>query len=184
LTYIDGRSDDAFDCSVNIKSNENYSPTFKFCEYDDDDIYVDNFGDKYCWSELAHGSDYECEYWWNGDEDVFYGAWEFFNQCPIKIDYIWPPQNYTEEYFDVCDVSPESIDYVQKSFENEPTVHIHTYNDQSDPNYIITDFHLRVDKSKYKIHAGAHGGLNCFVNRKNGEEGMDGWDYNFHFLGL
>lgn len=79
---------------------------------------VDNFGPKYCWSDLAQGSNYECEYWWDGDAEVFYGAWEFYNQCPIKIDYIWPPVNYTEEYFDVCDVDPANVNYTQKSFEN------------------------------------------------------------------
>lgn len=145
---------------------------------------LDNFGIDIDSDMLATGG-IECDYWWNGDEDVFYGALEFYNQCPIKINYIWPPSRYTEEYFDVCDTNPEMIEYVQKSFENQPTVHIHSYNDQSDPNYIITDFNLRVDKSKYKIHAGAHGGLSCYVNRRNeAEEYLDSVDPDFHLLGL
>jgi len=46
----------------------------------------------------------------------------------------------TYDFVDQCDTPPLEVEpeYIYPEFLDEPTVHIHTYNDENDPNYLVT----------------------------------------------
>ena len=160
---------------MNSRSSSDYSPTFNRNSYDWKGVSVNNFGGSP--PELADGG-VDCDYWWDGDEDVFWGAIDFYNQCPVKTSSVWPPAYYTDEFYDRCDDPlPEQT---AVSFKKNPTVHINSYNDESDPNYIVTEFNLRVSKARYNLQQQSHGGLACVVYRNDG----DSDDEDFDGLGI
>ena len=96
---------------------------------------------------------------------------------------MWPPVLYTDDFLDQCDL-PEEINYTTKPFLEKPTVHIHTYNDEYDPSYLITELWLWIDKSKYNIKPHAQGGLACVAERKKVIEGVEDIDEEYNGFGM